>query len=113
MFPNMEMAAHQVDDYRQLTGDLSGTLDLMLTYVEAGTRFTADYGDIDEEFYGSLEMMLESFRDLLLANPHLYEGGNISLRLPKLSRAAGWMGWGYGDYVSEQVAEIMACFGDI
>lgn len=112
LFYGTEIAAQSVDDYRQLTGDISGTLDLMLTFVEAGTRFTNEYGDIDEEFYDGLETMLDNFRDLLLANPDLYEEGNISLRLPKLARAAGQVGWGYGDYVSEQVAEIMGYFGD-
>jgi hypothetical protein len=70
-FPDMETAAQSVDDYRQLTGDILGTLDLMLTYVETGTGFTADFGDIDEPFYDALETMLEAFGDLLLANPQL------------------------------------------
>lgn len=39
--PNMLLAARPVADYRQLTGDILGTLDLMLAFVETGTRFTA------------------------------------------------------------------------
>ena len=101
--PNMLLAARPVADYRQLTGDILGTLDLMLAFVETGTRFTTQYGDIDEPFYEALELTLDDFRDLLLANPHLYEEGDLSLRLPRLARDAGWMGWGYGDYVTEQV----------
>jgi len=111
--PNMLLAARPVADYRQLTGDALGTLDLMLTFVEAGTRFTTQYGDIDEPFYEGLELMLDDFRDLLLANPHLYEEGDLSLRLPRLARDAGWIGWGYGDYVTEQVSGIMRHFGDV
>ncbi len=111
--PNMLLAARPIADYRQLTGDVLGTLDLMLAFVETGTRFTTQYGDIDEPFYEGLELMLDDFRDLLLANPHLYEEGDLSLRLPRLARNAGWMGWGYGDYVTEQVSEIMGHFGDI
>jgi hypothetical protein len=111
--PNMLVASRPVTDYRQLTGDVLGTLDLMLTFVEMGTRFTAQYGDIDEPFYEGLELMLDDFRDLLLVNPHLYKEGNLSLRLPRLIHDAGWMGWGYGDYVTEQVSKIMHHFGDI
>ena len=111
--PNMLLAARPVADYRQLTGEILGTLDLMLAFVETGTRFTAQYGDIDEPFYEGLELMLDDFRDLLLANPHLYEEGDLSLRLPRLARDAGWMGWGYGDYVTEQVSGIMRHFGDV
>ena len=111
--PNMLVLARPVSDYRQLTGDALGTLELMLTVVETGTRFTDQYGDIDEPFYEGLELMLDDFRDLLLANPHLYEAGDLSLRLPRLAQAAGWMGWGYGDYVTEQVSKIMHHFGDV
>lgn len=111
--PNMLVIARPVSDYRQLTGDVQGTLDLMLSFVETGTRFSDQYGDIDEPFYESLELMLNDFRDLLLANPNLYETGDLSLRLPRLVRMASWMGWGYGDYVTEQVSKIMQHFGDV
>jgi len=30
----------------------------MLTYVENGTQFTREYGDIDEPFYNSLDSVL-------------------------------------------------------
>lgn len=111
--PNMLVTARPVTDYRQLTGDVLGVLDLMLTFVEMGTRFTAQYGDIDEPFYEGLELMLDDFHDLLMANPHLYEEGDISLRLPRLIRDAGEMGWGYGDYVTEQVSKIMQHLSDV
>lgn len=111
--PNMLIIARPVADYQQLTGDDLGTLDLMLTFVEMGTQFTAQYGDIDEPFYQALELMLDDFRDLLLDHPHLYEEGDFSLRLPRLARNAAWMGWGYGDYVTEQVSKIMYHFGDV
>ena len=88
-------------------------LDLMLTFVENGTRFSDKYGDIDEPFYESLELMLDDFRNLLLDNPNLYETGDFSLRLPRLLNMASWMGWGYGDYVTEQVSKIMQHFGDV
>ena len=43
-----------ITEYRKSTGDLRGTLDLMLTYVERGHAFTNDFGDIDEPFYDKL-----------------------------------------------------------
>lgn len=109
----MLVAACSVTDYRQRTGDSLGTLDLMLTFVETGTRFTNEFGDIDEPFYEGLELMFDDFRELLLAHPDLYAEADLAQRLAKLARDAGWMGWGYGDYVSEQVAEIQQHFGDI
>ena len=85
----------------------------MLTFVEMGTRFTNEFGDIDEPFYEGLELMLDDFRELLLAHPDLYEEANLAQRLADLSKNAGWLGWGYGDYVTEQVAEIQQHFGDV
>ena len=55
--------------------------------------------------------MLEDFTNLLLENKPLYAEGNFSSCLEKLVRAAGWMGWGYGDFVTDQVGKIQARFG--
>jgi len=91
-----------VIDYRQTTGDLAGTVDLMLTFLEIGTWFTNEYGDIDEPYYEGLELMLDDFCELLLANPPLYEEHILAWRLTKLLRAGDDIGWGYGDYLSEK-----------
>ena len=56
--------------------------------------------------------MLDNVRDLLLANPALYEADKIAFRLTKLARSAGDLGWGYGDYVTDEIAKIQAHFGD-
>ena len=48
-------ARKAIRDYRKATGNLPGTAELLMTYVENGTRFTHEYGDIDERFYSSVE----------------------------------------------------------
>ena len=111
--PNMLVASRLITGYRQTTGDIQGTLDLMLTFVETGTRFTNEFGDIDEPFYEGLELMLDDFRELLLAHPALYAEADLAQRLAKLVQNAGRLGWGYGDYVTEQVTEIQQHFGDV
>ncbi len=111
--PNMFVEAHPVTDYRQATGDLAGTLDLMLTFLEMGTWYTNQYGDIDEPYYEGLELMLDDFCGLLLANPPLYETHNLAWRLTKLLRAGGDLGWGYGDYLNEKIVEVQQFFGDV
>jgi hypothetical protein len=109
----MLVVARSVSDYRQTTGDLAGTLDLMLAFLEMGTWFTNEFGDIDEPYYEGLELMLDDFCDLLLANPPLYETHNLAWRLTKLLRAGGSLGWGYGDYLSEQIGKVQRKFGDV
>ncbi len=110
--PNMLVAAHPVYDYRRETGDLRGTLDLMLCFVETGTRFTNDFGDIDEPFYEGLELMLTEFQQLLLTHADLYHKGDLAHRLTRLAAEAGWLGWGYGDFIKEHVSQIQQHFGD-
>ena len=53
---DLRSARRAIRDYRKATSDLAGTVDLMLTYVESGTEFTNQFGDISESFYDSLEM---------------------------------------------------------
>jgi hypothetical protein len=50
--PNLLVAARLITGYRQVTGDVLGTLELMLTFVETGTRFTNEFGDIDVGLWG-------------------------------------------------------------
>ncbi len=58
-------ARKAIRDYRKATGDLSGTAELLMTYVENGTRFTREFGDIDERFYSSVESALDELAALL------------------------------------------------
>ena len=78
-FPNrgdgkldLRLARQAISDYRRATSDVAGTVDLMLTYVEHGTRFTNTYGDIEESFYNSMESVLGEAAQLLKSHPDLY-----------------------------------------
>ncbi|NOY99469.1 MAG: hypothetical protein GXP40_09785 [Chloroflexi bacterium] len=93
--------------YQKATGDPFGTLDLMLLHVERGTKFTRDFGDIDEPFYIALETMLGNAIELLFKSPDagaLYE--QFQDRFKKIERAASRIGWGYGDAVSDMICEL-------
>jgi len=48
-----------ISDYFKATKDRAGQLELMVHYLETGNQFTVDFGDIDEQFYSSLESMFE------------------------------------------------------
>ncbi len=98
-------ARKAIRDYRKATGNVAGTIDLLLTYVENGTAFTNEFGDINEGYYNSLESALNELTGLLLGEGQdLY--ANIRDRLARLDELANNIGWGYGDYVSEQVAML-------
>jgi hypothetical protein len=91
------VARKATSDYRKATGDLAGTAELMLTYVEQGMQFTLQYGDIDAPFYSGLESVLVELTTLLgtTAGTPLYP--HFAGRLRALAQSAAQMGWGYGD----------------
>lgn len=103
-------ARKAIRDYRKATGNLAGTLELMLTYVENGTRFTCEYGDIDEAFYNSLDSVLAELARLLVKEgPELHP--RFQERLQQVEYAASNIGWGYGDSVREQVQMLETTLG--
>jgi hypothetical protein len=74
----------------------------MLTYVEIGTQFTQEFGDINEAYYNSLESVLHEMTQLLRKkDPALYP--QFRERIQGLDAHAGYIGWGYGDYLRDQV----------
>jgi hypothetical protein len=98
-------ARKAIRDYRKATGNLNGTIDLMLTYVEKGTDFTLQYGDINESFYSSLESVLNEMAQLLLLEgKELYP--QFRERVQRLTLHADNIGWGYGDALQDQVYQL-------
>lgn len=53
----LSVARKAVNDFKKLSKNPDEIADIMLHYVEQGVRFTAEYGDIDEPFYNSMESM--------------------------------------------------------
>ncbi|MGQ0603246.1 MAG: hypothetical protein ACT4QE_16300 [Anaerolineales bacterium] len=105
--PRFADAKKIITDYYKSTRDTRGTVDLRLAYVERGTQFTNDFGDIDEAFYIALENMLEQIVTELkrgLIGRELYD--EFSPRLKRLRRNTHHIGWGYGDAVEEMLAEL-------
>lgn len=100
-------ARKAIRDYRKATGQLVGTVELMMTYVENGAQFTQEYGDIDERFYDSVESVLDELAALLLGEARaLYP--QFKYRLTHLKHMSDGIGWGFGDHVQEVVDELKA-----
>ena len=112
--PKLLVARRAISDYKKATGNLIGTLDLMLTYVETGTKFTNTYGDLWEGFYNSMESILDEIAQSLFQHGEkLFNEVNTAHRLWRLQIDASQVGWGYGDYVSDRVGEIQDHFRDL
>jgi len=98
-------ARKAIRDYRKATGNIPGTTELLMNYVEDGTRFTQEYGDIDERFYSSVESALEDLATLLRGEAReLYP--QFSDRLDSVEQMASGIGWGGCDFVADVVAQL-------
>jgi hypothetical protein len=98
-------ARKAIRDYRKATGNLPGTAELLMTYVENGTRFTHEYGDIDERFYSSVESALEELAALLRGKARgMYP--QFRDRLARVEQMTDGIGWGFHDFVSDVVGQL-------
>lgn len=100
-----------ITEYRRSTGDVAGTVDLTLTFLEAGTEQAADLGYGDESYFGALERKLDavakSWPDL---SPPVRK--DAAMRLDRIRRRAQNIGWGYCDYVDEVVGALLGSEGN-
>ena len=89
-------AKKAISEYRKAARDARGEIELMIYFVECGTRFTLDYGDIDEGFYDALDHMyvraIKAVKDLPDA-----EQPSFRDRLRQLTESSDGIGWGYHD----------------
>jgi hypothetical protein len=73
-----------------------------MTYVENGTRFTHEFGDIDERFYNSVESVLEELVALLRGEAReMYP--QFRDRLARVEQMTAGIGWGFHDFVGDVV----------
>jgi hypothetical protein len=108
---NLRDGRQALQDYRAASGDLAGTLELMLTYVETGTKLTCEFGDIDEGFYDSLCSVLDELDKHLRSSEGRPLYPRLWQRLVDLAEQADGIGWGYGDYVGDVVEELADAHG--
>lgn len=98
-------ARKAIRDYKKATGNIPGTAELLMSYVENGARFTSDYGDIDERFYSSVESVLDELDALLRGEvrdryPQFHE------RLAKVEQMTDGIGWGFHDFIADVVGRL-------
>lgn len=98
-------ARKAIRDYRKATGNLPGTVELLMTYVENGVKFTHEYGDIDERFYNSVESALDELAALLQGEAReLYP--KFCDRLAGVEQMTDGIGWGFHDFIAGVVGQL-------
>ena len=99
---NLRVAKRAISDFRKYGPAPHLLADLMLFYVECGVRYTNDYGDINENFYLSLEHMYADTLELLQREELL---PRFAPRLAKVVTDTDGIGWGFHDALAETYDE--------
>ena len=108
----ISVAERAINDYSNASGDFVGTLDLMLTYVEEGVQFARIFGVISDEFYDSIEGMLDRLCELLKTEEGQRYYPLFRERLLKACRDSDNIGWGFEEAICFLVEEIEEFFED-
>lgn len=98
-------AQRLIREYHRATGDVTGTNELTLAFIEAGTAIAANYGYGDEQFFLSLERAITSIITGLRAlDPD--QQTTTATRLRAVAERASVIGWGYGDFARDVAADL-------
>jgi len=98
-------AERLIRHYRQATNDAEGTVDLMLSFVEAGTDQAADLGYGEERYFGALERALDGVA-ATLAELAPDTRRRAVARIQQIAARADSIGWGYCDYAREIATQV-------
>jgi hypothetical protein len=98
-------ATATIREYQRATGNITGTVDLTLDFVEAGTEQAADLGYGDDAYFAALERKVNEIVDLLDTLPAA-ERRPRAERLIRLGEYQGAIGWGYCDFLADVAATL-------
>ena len=101
-----DVARKAITDYSEGSGDLTGTMELMLLFVENVVEFVNEYGDIDEEFYDEGYEILGKFCELLKTAEGQGFYPQFKERLFKLRRESDDFGYGFGDDIANYGKDV-------
>jgi hypothetical protein len=99
-------ATAAIVEYRRSTGDLAGVVDLLLTFVEAGTEQAADLGYGDDAYFSTLERKLDEAVGALDELPPDARR-DATAQVIRLGEYQDHLGWGYGDFLGETAGRSM------
>lgn len=97
---SVRAAAAAITAYKRSTGDVAGTVDLMLTVVEAGTMQAADLRYGDDAYFGALILRLNTVAKAFNSLPEAVHHNTLA-RLERIRSRAKHIGWGYDDFVDD------------
>ena len=101
---SMAIGMRTIEAHKKSNADKVELIDLMLFFVECGSQFTLDFGDIDEDFYMTLETVFEDTL-ILIKNDSAVIFELYKDRLLMIEQKNRNMSWGYGDQIQDLLDE--------
>jgi|SRR5690554_1915540 len=94
----LSISRKAINDFKKLGTSAESLADLLLHFVENGVQFTNEYGDIDENFYTSIENTYSNALELIDKNGLL---DKFESRAYKIVTDTDGIGWGFHDYLED------------
>ena len=94
----LSISRKAINDFKKLGTSAESLADLLLHFVENGVEFTNEYGDIDENFYTSVENTYSNALELIDKNRLL---DKFEKRAYKIVSDTDGIGWGFHDYLGD------------
>ena len=101
------LARSAINDYRKVSGNEDGLIELLLFYVEKGTALSFEYGDMSGAFYASME---NAYVDalVLIAKPENRQMiDSFRPRIEMVIKQSEVMGYGYHDTLVDYYEELI------
>jgi hypothetical protein len=103
--PNLKEARKLISNFKKISKDEKHIIELMIFYVETGTRLGEKYGDLYEAFYTSMENMFYEIIGLLNEPSNTSLKGQFEPRLNWIVEHAA-EGWGHKDTLEGYIDEL-------
>ena len=101
----LSVAKKAISEFKKLSSNKVLIADLMIFYVEVGVRYTNEYGDINENFYFSMESMYENALKFIVTNKisNIFQDRCLEIVEDTVN-----IGWGFYDQLSELYESYMS-----
>jgi len=99
----LSKARKAINEFKKFEPSKESIADLLLYYVECGVELTNDFGDIDENFYTSIENAYEMVLELMEKEAIL---NKFKDRTKGIVNNTSDIGWGFHDYLGDVYYEF-------
>jgi hypothetical protein len=98
----LSISRNAINDFKKLGTSKESIVDLLLYYVECGVEFTNEFGDIDENFYSSIENIYAKALEISKKEGILEKFEDRTYEIVEQTEN---IGWGFHDYLGDVYSE--------